>query len=137
MTPAVVECARCELPKASFTYASASEASSRDSSGSFLVSPGSKRVFSSTSTSPASSRPTPRRTSGPTTSGAWCTRVPISSPSRLDTGVSENSGSRPLGRPRCEHSTSAAPRPRSSLIVGSAARMRASSATCAVLRAAR
>ena len=71
----------------------------------------------------------PRRTSGPTTSGAWCTGASISSPSRSDTGASEVSGSRPFGRPRCEQSTSRAPRSSSSSIVGSAARMRASSVT--------
>ena len=54
----------------------------RASAGSFSVSPRSQRVFSSTSTPPGSSRSTPRRTSGPTTSGAWCTGASISSPSR-------------------------------------------------------
>ena len=49
-TPAVEAWARCAAPKASFTYTSASAASSRASSGSFFVSPGSQRVFSSTST---------------------------------------------------------------------------------------
>ena len=45
------------------------------------------------------------------------------------TGCSENSGSRSFGRPRCETSSSFAPRSRSSSIVGSAPRMRASSVT--------
>ena len=67
---------------------------------------------------PGSSRAAPRRTSGPTTSGAWNTRMPSSSPSRFETGASDVSGSCPFGRPRCEHSTIFAPRARSSSIAG-------------------
>ena len=78
-------------------------------------------------------RPEPSRqaspTSGPTTAGASVTSEPSSSPSRAATGAIENAGSAPFGRPRCETSTSAAPRSRSSSMVGSAARIRASSST--------
>ena len=83
--------------------------------------------------SPASApRPSPsccasHSTSGPTTAGAWRTSMPSSSPSRADTGAIEYCGSGPSGRPRCETSTSRAPRSRRYSIVGSAARMRPSS----------
>ena len=61
--------------------------------------------------------------------GASVTSAPVSSASRSAAGRIESSGSRSFGRPRCETSISAAPRPRSSSIVGSAARIRVSSAT--------
>ena len=52
-TPSVEACARCAEPKASLTYASARPARRCASSGSFFVSPGSKRMFSSMTTSPS------------------------------------------------------------------------------------
>ena len=51
-TPSVLACARCAAPKASSTYTSASSESARASAGSLVVSPASKRTFSSTSSSP-------------------------------------------------------------------------------------
>src|SRR4051794_5327615 len=63
------------------------------------------------------------------TSCAWYTQLPSSSRSRFDTGSSEVAGSMPFGRSRCEQRTILAPRSRSSSIAGSAAWMRASSAT--------
>ena len=52
---------------------------------------------------------------------------------RRPTGLSDSSGSRSFGRPRCAASSSLAPRSRSASIVGSAARIRASSVIRAVL----
>ena len=51
-TPSVLACARCAAPNASLTYRSASSASAAASRGSLVVSPGSKRTFSSTRISP-------------------------------------------------------------------------------------
>ena len=67
-TPAVEAWARWAAPKASFTNASPSAARLCASAGSFFVSPGSQRVFSSTSTSPGSSASAFARASSPTTS---------------------------------------------------------------------
>ena len=107
-TPTVDACARCADPNASITNRSRPSASSRAKPGSFFVSPGLKRVFSST-TSRSSER---------------------SSRSRSSTGAIENAGSGSFGRPRWEHTaTSDAPRSSSSSSVGSAARIRVSSAT--------
>ncbi len=128
-TPSVDACARCAAPKASSTYTSASSASDCASEGSFLVSPGSYRTFSSSSKSPSPRAFTASETSAPTTAGATETGAPRSSPSRAPTGASDSDGSRSFGRPRCETSTIRAPRRRSSSIVGSAARIRRSSAT--------
>src|ERR1700749_4781538 len=98
--------------------------------GSFFVSPGSNLTFSSSNTSPGPSAPQVRSTAPSIPPGASFTSVPSSSPSRFATGAIESAGSRsPFGRPRCDIRTSAAPRSRSSSIVGSAARMRVSSAT--------
>src|SRR4051794_15702174 len=127
--PAVDAWARCADPNASSTNASPSSASCAASFGSFLVSPDSQRVFSSTRISPGSRRAAPRRTSGPITCGAWWTRAPIRSPSRSDTGASDVAGSAPFGRPRCEQATMRAPASRRCSIAGRAARMRASSVT--------
>ena len=80
VTPSVEACARCAEPKASLTKRSQPSASSRAKSASFAVSPGSKRVFSSTS----------RRSSG--SSSRRCSR----------TGSIGNAGSSVFGRPRCE-----------------------------------
>ena len=95
-----------------------------------LVSPGSKRVFSSSRTSPGLEprrpRPRPRRRrrrarARPRLRAARrAARRPA--PSRAPDRA-------PSGRPRCEQRTTAAPRSRSSSIVGSAARIRVSSAT--------
>src|SRR3954470_14005420 len=98
--------------------------------GSFFVSPGSKRMFSSSRTSAGPRGPQVRSTSPSLTPGASFTLASSSSPRRLATGASERLGSRsPFGRPRWDIRTSAAPRSRSSSIVGRAARMRVSSAT--------
>src|SRR5919106_1097594 len=104
-------------------------ASALASSGSFLVSPASKRLFSRRRTAPAGSPEAISETSSPTTAGACFTSAPSSSPRRLPTGPIEKSGSGPLGRPRWETRTMLAPPSRSSSIVGSEARIRVSSAT--------
>ena len=96
-TPAVLACARCAAPNASFTYTSASPASSRASSASLSVSPGSQRVFSSTSTEPSSSSAALAFASGPITSAACCTGASINSASRADAGAQRGRGVRPLG----------------------------------------
>ena len=61
--------------------------------------------------------------------GASVTSAPVSSASRLAAGLRDSSGSRSFGRPRWDTRIRRAPRSRSSSIVGSAARMRVSSAT--------
>ncbi len=107
-TPSVEACARCAEPNASFTYRSPCSASSAANDGSFSVSRGSKRVFSRSR----------QRSSG------------SSSRTRGSTSDSESAGSSPFGRPRCEQRTSSvAPRSSRSSSVGSAARIRVSSAT--------
>src|SRR5207302_3014452 len=107
-TASVEACARCAEPKASFTYRSHPSARRRAVSGSFFVSPGSKRVFSSTAI----------RSSG------------RSSRSRCRTGSLSYAGSCSFGRPRWEQ-TRISPASRSirSRSVGSEARIRVSSAT--------
>src|SRR3989442_10938983 len=105
-------------------------ASSRANAGSFFSSSGWKRTFSRRTIPPGASARTAFFISGPTESGRSGTARPSSSPSRFATGASESFGSRPAGRPRCETRPIAAPPPLSSTrIVGSAARMRVSSAT--------
>ena len=107
-------------------------ASEPASIGSFFVSPGSKRVFSS---STIFARPEAAggacSTSAPTTFGACVTSTPSSSERRSPTGASRElrvEPCRPAAR-GAEARTSAAPRSRSSSSVGSAARIRVSSTT--------
>src|SRR5271165_1869069 len=129
-TPSVEAWARWHTPKASLTYTSASWASAAANSGSFVVSPGSKRTFSSRSTSPSPSSSVSALTSSPTTAGASVTFASVSSLSRSATGAIDRRSSRtPFGRPRWETSTSLAPRARSSSIVLSDDTIRVSSLT--------
>src|SRR2546430_5960545 len=79
--------------------------------------------------SPGASARTAFFTSGPTESGKSRTVRPRSSPSRFATGASDRALSRPFGRPRCDASPIAAPALSSARSVGSAARIRVSSAT--------
>src|SRR2546426_12564060 len=104
-------------------------ASSRANAGSFFSSSLWKRMFSRRTRSPGLSARSALFTSAPTESGRSGTSRPSSSPSRFATGASESFGSRPAGRPRCETRPIAAPPLSSRRIVGSAARMRVSSAT--------
>ena len=114
--PTVDACARCTAPKASCTNRSPLAASSAAKPESLASSRASKRRFSSIRSSPCSS---PKAISRPS-----------SSDSRSATGRSDSSGlGSPLGRPRCEHTTTCAPSSSSSSMVGTAARMRVSSAT--------
>ena len=89
-TPAVEAWARWTAPKASDTYTSAMEAIFLASSGSFLVSPFSKRVFSSSRIWPGWRAAALAMASGPTTSWAMMTSWPSSSLSRLATGARES-----------------------------------------------
>ena len=66
------------------------DASCFASSGSFLVSPFSKRVFSSSRIWPGWRDAALARASGPTTSAAIRTSCPSSSPSRLATGARDS-----------------------------------------------
>ena len=81
----------------------------RPAPGRSSVSPGSQRVFSSTSTPPGSSASALAWASSPTTSAACATGASSSSDRRAEAGASDVSGSRSLGRPRCEHRISRAP----------------------------
>ena len=112
-------------------------ASDRASASSFFSSPARKRVFSSSSISPSLQRvASPRRRRRRRVAVDELHRVPASSsPSRSATGASEYFASGfPFGRPRCESSTTRAPRSqRARRCVGSAARMRVSSVTRAVV----
>ena len=93
--PTVDACARCTAPKASCTNRSALAASSAAKPGSLASSRASKRRFSSIRSSPCSS---PKAISRPS-----------SSDNRSATGRSDSSGlGSPLGRPRCEHTTTCA-----------------------------
>src|SRR5881396_344268 len=128
--PTTEACARWAVPKASFTYRSASAASLREKASSFFSSSGWKRRFSSTSDSPAC-RPRARpSTSSPMQSGAISTLVPRREARCAATGRRLISGARlPFGRPRCEAITGRPPRSRISFRVGSEARTRVSSET--------
>src|SRR5256712_4716104 len=111
-TASVDACARCAEPNASFTYRSPRAAKVLASSGSFCSSPGQKRVFSTSATPPRGSRRvtvTPAAGSGMNSTGA-----PSSRSRSGTTCFSENCGSGPpLGRPRCDSSTTRAPFSRS------------------------
>ena len=126
-TPSVLACARCAVPKASFTYRSNGAARAFAKVGSFASSSGWKRTFSRSSTSPGFASATAFATSGPTQSGSSGTALPRSSVSRAATGASENSGVGPLGRPRWLASATTAPPSTSRRIVGSASVIRRSS----------
>ena len=98
--PTMDACARCDAPNASLTYRSAVPVSAAAKPGSFSVSPGSKRRFSSMATAPAGRSATTCSTFGPTTAGASGTSAPSSSPSRRATGAIESRGSgTPFGPP--------------------------------------
>ena len=100
------------------------------SSGSFFSSPGQKRVFSSTATSPGRRMPTVCATTGPAISGQNMTSRPSTADTAPTTMLSDCSELRaPLGRPKCASNSTFAPFAVSSLIVSTAARMRVSSVT--------
>src|SRR4051794_23972896 len=131
-TSYTLACLRCTTPNPSETKASASWASWSAKaprwSSSLLVSPGLKRTFSRTATSPSSRASTVSWADGPTVSSANATSRPNSSPRRSATGrrVYRSSGS-PFGRPRWATTTTRAPASASSLMVGTLARTRPSS----------
>ena len=96
--------------------------------GSFLVSPGSNLVFSSSRISPGFRAAALARASGPTTSSAMMTGLPSSSLRRAATGFRDSSGlTSPLGLPMWEQATTAAFCSSRYWMVGRAARMRLSS----------
>ena len=114
--PTVEACARWASPKASFTYTSASAASS---------SPGRGRSSSRPAPSECSRAPAPARlepfraaraTSGPITSGAWCTGASISSPQPVGGGRPARSRGRgPSAGPGASRGSAARPRPEQQL----------------------
>src|SRR6185312_16370349 len=108
---------------------SAYEASCRAKPSSLASSPAKKRRFSSSATSPSRRSATTLRAPSPTASSVSNTSLPRSSARRAPTGSSDSPGVTPLGRPRCDASTTRAPRLTACTIVGSDARMRESSAT--------
>ena len=129
-SPAVEACARCAVPKASFTKCVPRAAKAVASSGSLRVSPARKRVFSTTRISPGARVRARASASGPVVSGLKRTSSPRSSPSRAATGASEASGrGRPPGRPRWERRTRRAPVALRRRRVGRVRSMRVSSAT--------
>ena len=92
-----------------------------------MVSPASKRTFSSRSSSPGFSAAALAFASPPTTSLAIATGLPSSSLRRAATGARENSGfTSPFGRPRWEQRMTAALWSSRYLMVGRAATMRLS-----------
>src|SRR5690242_207961 len=118
------------VPNASSTYTSQSDASSREKASSLASSSAWKRRFSSRSTWPSRSSATSLRTPSPTQSSAKITSCPKSCESRSPAGSSDISGTTlPSGLPRCEARITLARLPSACLMVGSAARMRASSLT--------
>ena len=151
-TPAVEAWARCTVPNASDTYSSAMAASALASAGSFFVSPGSKRVFSSSMISPPLSAAALALASSPTTSWAKMTGLPKSFERCSATGASVSfsrdffhfssvsvAGSLPFsvcflthlsnfasGFPRWEQAITAAPWSSRYRMVGSAATIRLS-----------
>jgi hypothetical protein len=98
------------------------------SASSLLVSPASKRTFSSSTTRSGSVARTASAADSPTTSCAIRTGAPSSSWSRSATGARSTAGSgAPFGRPRWATTTGAAPRSTSERSSGTLARMRPSS----------
>ena len=96
--------------------------------GSFLVSPGSKRVFSSSMIWPGWRAAALALASGPTTSSAMMTGLPSSWLRRTATGFKLSSGfTSPLGLPMWEQAITAALLSSRYWMVGRAARMRLSS----------
>ena len=126
-TPAVEAWARCTVPKASDTYSSAMEASSRANSGSFFSSRGSKRRFSSSMIWPPCRAAALALASSPTMSWAKMTSWPSSWLRRSATGRRVRlSFHWPLGLPRWEQAITAAPRSSRYRMVGRLATMRLS-----------
>src|SRR6266436_734471 len=129
--PTTEACARCAEPNASQTKSpSHSAASSFANASLFFSSSGWNRTFSRTRTSPSTSALLCDSTPGPTQSNADATGRPSNSSNFFAAGCSEyfDSGP-PLGRPRCEASTSLPPFSMASFNVGSVSRMRVSSVT--------
>jgi len=129
-TPAVDAWARCAVPNASFTYASAPEdpANAAAKNESFLVSPAWNRTFSRRTTPPAGAAAQALATSSPMQSSVWTTSTSRSSEKRPTMGATEKAGSgRPLGRPMCVATTTRAPASVRYFIVGTTARRRVSS----------
>ena len=112
-TPTTDAWARCALPNASLTKSPsgpASAANCRANSGSFLRSPGWKRVFSSSITSPGFNSRAIASARGPTVSGQNLTGWPSRVARCSATGWREYFGSGlPLGRPRWDMRMTAAP----------------------------
>src|SRR5438067_2002952 len=131
--PTVDACARWTVPNASSTYTSASCASFCANCSSFFSSSAWKRRFSSRTTCPSFISETSLRTPSPTQSSAKSTSSSKSCESRSPTFSSDISGTTlPSGRPRCEARMVFAFFPTRWRMVGSAARMRASSFTAPV-----
>ena len=111
-------------------YTSPSIASSRAKSGSFASSPGTKRRFSRSNTSPTPADLTAGTDSLPGSPGTKVTGAPIAAASVGTVTSSDiSSTTRPLGRPRCEIRTGRPPRSRMCLIVGATRSMRVGSLT--------
>ncbi len=128
VTPSVEACARCAVPKASFTYISPNEASAFAKLSSFASSSLWKRRFSSSITSPSFSSAASFLASSPITSLDILTGLFKSSESLTATGASEYLGfTSPFGRPKWLISISFAPAPSRYCIVGSAPSIRLSS----------
>ena len=124
-TPSVLAWARWAAEKASFTYRSASPARSRAKPGSLASSPGWKRVFSSTSTSPSRIAATAAWAAGPTVSAANATGRPSTSCKAAAMGASVMPGTGlPLGRSKWLHTMTRAPASASSRMVGDRRSMR-------------
>ena len=88
--PAVEACARCAVPKASFTYMSQKRARALQKFSSFLVSSSWKRRFSRSTTSPSLQAATAASAAGPITSEAKVTLPSRSSFKRAATGLREH-----------------------------------------------
>ncbi len=100
------------------------------SSGSFFSSPFQNRVFSSSAMSPGARMPIDCLTTSPAISGTNITSRPstsCSASSVIETDMVETFS--PPGRPKCASSSTLAPLPASSRIVGAEARTRVSSVT--------
>ena len=103
-TPAVLACALCAVPNASFTYISAKLASSLENSGSFSSSLLSNLTFSNSIASPSFILFTNSFALSPIISPANFTSFPNNLDSSFATGAKENSGfTCPFGLPKCEH----------------------------------
>ncbi len=128
--PLLDACARCAVPKASFTKISPSRAKAAANLSSFFSSPLSNLTFSKRRIPPGGKAATASSTSSPTTVSLLRTSHPRRRDNCSATGsIRSFSTTLPLGRPRCEARIILHPLSMRYFIVGNAERILVSSIT--------